>query len=99
MMLAVIALLMVALAVPAFAAGQGKPEDVPRTEQGPANANSECSFSGLNDFEEGPGPRTQNYGTIVGSLAKQGVNVNAEDGRAAPGFACNGNLSPLQEER
>jgi hypothetical protein len=30
--------LMVALAVPAFAAGQGKPEDVPRTEQGPANA-------------------------------------------------------------
>jgi hypothetical protein len=90
-MLAVMALLMVALAVPAFAQG--------KTEQGPDNANSECSYSGLNDFEEGPGPRTQSYGTIVSGLAKEGVNINAGEGRAVPGFACNGNLSPLQEGR
>jgi hypothetical protein len=102
-MLAVMALLMVALAVPAFAAGQGKPEDVPRgqVERGPANANSECSFSGLNDFDpkEPPGGQVQSFGQIASSVAKSGGNVNAGEGRAIPGFACNGNLSPLQEGR
>ena len=87
-MLAVMALLMVALAVPAFAAPQlplpGK------TEQGPANSKSLCSYSGLNDFEEGPGPLTQNYG--------QDVKLDSEvpsDG-AAPGFACNPTNIPLK---
>ncbi len=53
-LLAVMALLMVALAVPAFAQGQ--------VERGPEHANSICSFSGLNDDPEG---RVQSYGQIV----------------------------------
>ncbi len=92
------ALMLALSAAPALA--QGKPLDVPRgqVEQGPENANSECSFSGLNDFDpnEPPGGQTQSYGQIVSSLAKIGVNLNAEEGRAVPGFACNGHLSPLK---
>ena len=62
-MLAVMALLLVALAVPAFAAPQ---LPLPgQTERGPDQARSICSYSGLNDFEEGPGPLTQSYGQEV----------------------------------
>jgi hypothetical protein len=62
-MLAVMALLLVALAVPAFAAPQ---LPLPgQTERGPDDARSICSYSGLNDFEEGPGPLTQSYGQEV----------------------------------
>jgi hypothetical protein len=93
------ALMLALSAAPALA--QGKPDDVPRVEQGPDNANSECSFSGLNDFDpnEPPGGRTQSYGQIVAGAAKNGAHVNAGPGRAAPGFACNGHLAPLQEGR
>ena len=92
-----VGVLMLALsAAPALA--QGPPEN-PGVETGPDNANSECSYSGLNDFEEGPGPRTQNYGQIVGGLAKLGVHINAGPGPAAPGTECNGHLAPLQEGR
>jgi poly(3-hydroxybutyrate) depolymerase len=93
-------LAMVALtAAPALA--QGKPLDVPRgqVEQGPAHANSICSFSGLNDTPDDPeeGGQVQSYGQIVGTLAKLGVHVNAGPGPAAPGTECNGHLSPYPE--
>ena len=48
-MLSVMALLMVALAVPAFA--QDGPLVRPGVETGPDHANSICSFSGLNDHD------------------------------------------------
>jgi len=91
--------MMAFLAAPALA--QGKPLDVPRgqVEQGPAHANSICSFSGLNDepddLEEGG--QVQSYGQIVGTLAKLGIHVNAGPGPAAPGTECNGHLSPYPE--
>ena len=49
LMLAVMSLLMLTLAVPAFAQGQ--------VERGPEHARSICSYSGLNDHdpEEPPG--------------------------------------------
>lgn len=87
MMLA--AMMLVVTAAPAFAQG--------RAEMGPQHANSICSFSGLNDDpEEEPG-RTQSYGQIVSTLIKDGVNVNAGPGRAAPGIECNGHLNPYPE--
>src|SRR5215203_7208770 len=75
-MLAVMALLMVALAVPAFAAAPVK--EVPGLpEQGPAHANSICSFSGLNDvpldLEEGG--LVQSYGQIVAVGARRKCRV------------------------
>ena len=80
------------------AQGQGKPQDVPRgqVEQGPDSANSECSFSGLNDDPEVTGGQVQSYGQIVAGAAKNGAHVNAGPGPAAPGLACNGHLAPLK---
>jgi hypothetical protein len=95
LMLAVMALLMVALAVPAFAAAPVK--TVPGLpEQGTDHANSICAFSGLNDVPLDPeeGGLVQSYGQIVGSLAKIGVHVNAGPGPAAPGTQCNAHLYP-----
>ena len=87
-LLVVMALLMVALAMLAFAAPQ---LPLPgQTERGPDNAKSLCSYSGPNDFEEGPGPLTQNYGQDV----KLGSEVPREG--AAPGFACNPTNIPLK---
>jgi hypothetical protein len=81
-MLAVMALLMVALAVPAFAQGQ--------VERGPEHANSICSFSGLNDTPNDPeeGGRVQSYGQIVSQGGKDQV--------PSPGSACNGHRAPLK---
>ncbi len=90
--------MLVLLAAPALAA----PPPDPGVETGPDNANSICSFSGLNDNPDEAFPdngRTQSYGQLVSKLVKVGVNVNAEPGRAVPGFACNGHLSPYQEGR
>ena len=88
--LAVMALLVVALAVPAFAAGQGKPEDVPRgqVERGPEHARSICSFSGLNDEPDDPeeGGQVQSYGQIV----KSGGKAFAP----SPGTFCNPQKAP-----
>ena len=89
-MLAVMALLMVALAVPAFAAAPVK--EVPGLpEQGPAHANSICSFSGLNDVPLDPeeGGLVQSYGQIVA------VGFKAEV--PSPGLLCNGHLFPYPE--
>ncbi len=85
-MLAVMALLMVALAVPAFAAPQGQ------FERGPEHARSICSYSGLNDEPDSPteGGQTQSYGQEV----KKGNEDSSGPGRAAPGFACNPTTGP-----
>ena len=87
-MLAVMALLMVALAVPAFAAPQGQ------VERGPEHANSICSYSGLNDDPE-EGGRVQSYGQLV----RQGFIEPSEvkSGPPSPGFFCNAHNFPLQE--
>ena len=80
--LAVMALLMVALAVPAFAVAPQK--EVPgQVERGPAHANSICSFSGLNDVPLDPevGGLVQSYGQIVAA----GFKAFAP----SPGDACN----------
>ena len=80
--LAVMALLMVALAVPAFAVAPVK--DTPgQFERARAHANSICSFSGQNDVPLDPeeGGLVQSYGQIVAVGGKAEV--------PSPGVACN----------
>jgi hypothetical protein len=88
-MLAVMALLMVALAVPAFAQGQ--------VERGPEHANSICSFSGQNDTPDDPAPeggRVQSYGQLV---RQDAAEPSDQPGPAEPGVFCNAHNFPLQE--
>ena len=83
--LTVTAILVLALAVPAFA--QGKPQDTPKgqVERGPEHARSICSYSGLNDHEEGDPPdQTQNYGH----------EKKSDPDAASPGVACSPNKGP-----
>jgi hypothetical protein len=90
------ALMLALSAVPALA--QGTPQG--QLERGPDHANSICSFSGLNDTPDAEFPeggQTQSYGQYVSQFAKIGVRFNADPGRATPGFACNGHLSPYPE--
>ena len=85
----VIAAMMGAMAMPAFAQGQ--------VEQGPEHANSICSFSGLNDTPEAPAPeggRVQSYGQLVQQGAAE---PSAQPGPAEPGVSCNAHNAPLQE--
>ena len=63
--------------------------------QGPAHANSICTFSGQNDSPTDPFPeggKTQSYGQLV----RQKVTNPSVDG-AAPGSECNGHLNPLKK--
>ena len=86
-LLAVMALLMVALAVPAFAQGQ--------VERGPEHARSICSYSGLNDDPDDPveGGRTQSYGQEV---RKGNIEPSAKgQGPTTPGFFCNPEKGPF----
>jgi hypothetical protein len=91
-LLAVTAISVLALAVPAFAQGQ--------VERGPEHANSICSYSGLNDKPTGntnpdgtPNPaddgRVQSYGQYV----RQGLKPFVP----SPGILCNGHLNPYPE--
>ena len=91
-MLAVMALLMAALAVPAFA--QEGPLVRPGVETGPAHAKSVCSYSGLNDHdpEEPPGGRTQSYGQDVRSDGIEPSKVKS--GAPSPGTFCNPQKAP-----
>ena len=95
LMLAVMALLMVALAVPAFAAAPVK--TVPGLpEQGTEHANSICSFSGLNDVPLDPeeGGLVQSYGQGV----SQGfLDPTDKTTFERPGVLCNGHLFPFPE--
>jgi hypothetical protein len=79
--LAISAILVLALAVPAFAQG--------KVEQGTEHANSICSYSGLNDHdtEEPPGGRVQNYGH----------EKKSDPDAASPGLLCNGHKFPYPE--
>ena len=94
-MLVVMALLMVALAVPAFAAAPVK--TVPGLpEQGTENANSICSFSGLNDEPLDPeeGGLVQSYGQGV----SQGFfDPTYKTSFERPGVLCNAHLFPYPE--
>jgi len=80
-LLAVVSLLVVALAVPAFAQGQ--------VERGPQHAKSICSYSGLNDEPDHPeeGGRTQSYGQEVrkGHIEPS----DTKSGAPSPGTFCN----------
>ena len=89
MLLAAMLAMVLVAAAPAFAQGQ--------VERGPEHARSICSFSGLNDFEEGPGPRTQSYGQEV----RQGHIEPSEvkSGPPSPGFFCNPNNLDLRDFR
>jgi|SRR5215217_7350628 len=94
-MLAVMALLMVALAVPAFAAAPVK--EVPgQVERGPAHANSICSFSGLNDVPLDPveGGLVQSYGQGV---AAGFLDPTDKTTMERPGVLCNAHLFPYPE--
>ena len=88
LLLAAMSLLMVALAVPAFAQGQ--------VERGPEHARSICSYSGLNDDPDDPveGGRTQSYGQEV----RKGYIEPSEtkSGPPSPGFFCNPNNLSLK---
>ena len=53
-----------------------------KSTQGPANAQSICAYSGLNDDQEEAPGRTQSYGQIVRSGGKGFA--------PSPGVACNG---------
>ncbi len=84
LLLAGTAILVLALAVPAFAQGQ--------VERGPEHANSICSYSGLNDEPDrtdSEGGRVQSYGQYV----RQGLKPFVP----SPGEACNGHLNPYPE--
>ena len=63
--------------------GNGKPTAAP------ANANSECSFSGLDDPDDDGFVHTQNWG----QLSKDQRAFLASIG-VTPGMACNGHLNP-----
>jgi hypothetical protein len=78
-MLAAMALLMVTLALPAFATPQGQ------VERGPEHANSVCSFSGLSDSPEEDG-QVQSYGQIVAAGGKAFA--------PSPGSYCNAHIYP-----
>jgi hypothetical protein len=88
LLLAVTAISVLALAVPAFAQGQ--------VERGPEHAKSICSFSGLNEnpdaesppFPAGEGGRVQSYGDYV----KEGLK--GADHVPSPGIACNPTRGP-----
>ena len=92
--LAISAILVLSLAVPAFA--QGKPQG--QIEKGPDNANSICSYSGLNDEPDDPilGGQTQSYGQEV---KKGNIEPSAsKSGPPSPGFFCNGHNFPLRQD-
>jgi hypothetical protein len=92
LMLAVMALLMVALAVPAFAVAPVK--DTPALgEHARAHANSICSFSGQNDVPLDPeeGGLVQSYGQIVAAGFLDPTDQTSDE---RPGVLCNAHNFP-----
>lgn len=87
MLVVVVALVAAALGTgSAFAGeitGNGKPTAAPD------NANSECSFSGLDDPDADGFVHTQNWG----QLSQEARDFLASIG-VTPGTACNGHVSP-----
>ena len=76
------------LAAPALAQGQ--------VEQGTDDANSICSFSGLNDVPDDPveGGRVQSYGQGVSQGALDPTDKETVE---RPGVLCNAHLFPYPE--
>lgn len=70
---------------------KGPPNQVNNTDRtaAPANANSECAFSGLNDFEPF-GQNASQVQTAADSWKYYGLP------KGTPGEACNGHLNPLK---
>ena len=95
------ALLLIALSAGSALAGEVTGKGA--ATAGPANANSICVFSGQNDDPDaplsldfgvapnGPGGRTQNWGTLV---SKFGIPGNAPFN---PGASCGGGSNPARE--
>jgi hypothetical protein len=84
--------LVIALVAAAFAAGSAFAGEITgngKPTAAPENANSECSFSGLDDPDNDVFVHTQNWGQLSPEarafLASIGVT---------PGTSCNGHLSP-----
>ena len=88
LLLAVTAILVMALAVPAFA--QGKPQG--KFEQGLDNARSICSASGLNDND--PEEVDEDLGQVqsYGDYVKEGLKWKYP----SPSFLCNPNNLSLK---
>jgi hypothetical protein len=87
--IAVLSLMALALAaVPALAQGM--------VEQGTDQANSICSFSGLNDVPDDPveGGRVQSYGQAV---SQGGLDPTDRETVERPGVLCNAHLFPYPE--
>lgn len=96
-----VALLLIALSAGSVLAGEVTGAD--GATAGPANANSICVFSGLNDdpgaamsldfavAPNGPGGRTQNWGQLV---SRFGIPGNAEFN---PGGSCGGGSNHARE--
>jgi hypothetical protein len=87
--LAPVIALAAALAIATSAAFAGEITGNGTPTQAPANANSECSFSGLDDPDDDGFVHTQNWG----QLSKEQREFLASIG-VAPWTACNGHLSP-----
>ena len=80
---------LVAAAVGASSAFAGEITGNGKPTAAPDNANSECSFSGLDDPDDDGFVHTQNWG----SLSKEQRAFLASIG-VTPGMACNGHLNP-----
>lgn len=88
---AVLALVVVVLAVAVSAgsafAGEITGNDKPTAA--PANANSECSFSGQDDADDDGFGRTQNWGQIPKEMREFLASIGV-----APWTLCNGHKNP-----
>lgn len=81
-------------AVSAGSAFAGEVTGNGKDTQGPAHANSICTFSGQNDGEDPPG-RTQSYGQDVSAgradpSTENPGKVGQGEFTLHPGYACNG---------
>ena len=86
-----IAVLVVALFAAVFATGSALAGEITgngKPTAAPDNANSECSFSGLDDPDDDGFVHTQNWG----QLSQEARDFLASIG-VTPGTSCNGNLS------
>ena len=97
------ALLVIALSAGSVLAGEVTGSVTVKATAGPANANSICVFSGQNDDPDaplvldfniapnGPGGRTQNWGTLVSTFEIPGNAPNN------PGASCRGGSNFARE--
>ena len=82
------------MGVSGVANAQQPPPEV-LAEHGPEHALSICSFSGINDQEEGPGPLTQSYGQDVRLHNEESIDPSlVKSGPPSPGTFCNPQKAP-----